>query len=106
MKNYEFIVWLEGYLDVCSSDTLNRKKLYIIKNHLNLVKGVEGFLGEVNTQIYNLISNKLEMSETEIILESENILLELQTIVNELLTSSFPDSYEDKAKLSELLVLN
>ncbi len=62
MKNYEFVVWLEGYMDVCEHDPLTVKKLHIIKNHLNLVKSIEGELGEFNTMIYSIVSDALKHS--------------------------------------------
>ena len=60
MLNYEFVCWLEGYFDLCPEDRLDRKKLRILRNHLNLVKAVEGELGPLNTNIYDTISKYLD----------------------------------------------
>lgn len=60
MRNYEFVVWLEGYLDLCPDGDLNLKKLRIIRNHMNLVKEVEGQLGPLNTEIYRMISGSID----------------------------------------------
>ena len=59
MKNYEFVVWLEGYIDLCDESELTAKKLIVIRNHLNLVKAVEGELGELNAGIYDIISSDI-----------------------------------------------
>ena len=60
MRNYEFVVWLEGYLDLCPAGDLDAKKLRIIRNHLNLVREVEGQLGPLNAGIYDLISGPVD----------------------------------------------
>ena len=60
MKNYEFICWLEGYRDLCSDDRVTPKKLRILRNHLNLVRAVEGALGEINESIMQEISRLLD----------------------------------------------
>ena len=60
MLNYEFICWLEGYLDLCPEDIINKKKLRIIRNHLNLVIAVEGSLGEINQVIMKEVSRLIE----------------------------------------------
>ncbi len=56
MGNYEFIVWHEGYLDLCPDRQLDAKRLRILRNHLNLVRELEGQLGPVNSESYDLIS--------------------------------------------------
>ena len=62
MKNYEFICWLEGYLDLCPDDEITPKKLRIIRNHLNLVVAVEGKLGEINQLIMSEVTRLLDNS--------------------------------------------
>lgn len=44
MTNDEFKCWINGYLALSTEDFINMKQLAIIKNHINLVKSVEGFL--------------------------------------------------------------
>ncbi len=65
MKNFEFIIWAHGYLELCPTIPLDRKKLYILKNHLNLVKAVEGELGPLNQEIYVLISDHIDKAVTQ-----------------------------------------
>ncbi len=54
MKNREVQWWLMGFLELCDKP-LDQKKLTIIKNHLNLVRAVEGELDELNTAIEDRI---------------------------------------------------
>jgi hypothetical protein len=56
MLNYEFVLWIEGYIDLCPNSDLSSKKLRVIRNHLNLVKAVEGQLGDFNNTIFQNIS--------------------------------------------------
>ena len=60
MNNREFVLWLWGFLEICYPQPITRKMLFIIRNHLNLVKAVDGKLGEFNQNIYDQISKALE----------------------------------------------
>jgi hypothetical protein len=60
MTNREFLIWLLGYIQLCAGDGLNRKRLFIIKNHLNLVRAVEGHFSGVNTKIWDAVVEHLE----------------------------------------------
>ena len=44
MTNDEFKCWINGYLALSTEDFISMKQLAIIKNHINLVKSVEGVL--------------------------------------------------------------
>lgn len=55
MTNYEFATWVRGFLQLCPEIPLNRRKVQIIKNHLNLVASVEAELGEKNRLVYNAL---------------------------------------------------
>lgn len=44
MTNDEFKCWINGYLVLSTEDYINMKQLVIIKNHINLVKSVDGAL--------------------------------------------------------------
>ena len=81
MKNYEFICWLEGYRDLCSDDRVTPKKLRILRNHLNLVRAVEGALGEINESIMQEISRLLDNDVSQE--EMQNFLLFAQARVDE-----------------------
>jgi hypothetical protein len=61
MTNREFIIWLLGYLQLCPNDPLTRKKLFIIKNHLNLVRAVEGQFSDINACIWKALVEHLEI---------------------------------------------
>lgn len=65
MTNAEFLLWLLGYFELCGEDLLNRKKLFIIKNHLNLVKSVEEKLDAVNQKIWDGVVLHLEENSSE-----------------------------------------
>jgi hypothetical protein len=61
MTNFEFLVWLLGFLELCDPQPLTRTMLYIIRNHGNLVKAVEkDGLGPLNTEIYDMVSDALD----------------------------------------------
>lgn len=60
MYNREFVRWMEGYFELMPEDALDRKKLFIIKNHLNLVMAVEGKLGELNAGIFKDITKAID----------------------------------------------
>lgn len=55
MTNYEYACWVRGYLQLCPDISLDRKKIIILKNHLNLVAAVSGNLGEKNQMVFNRI---------------------------------------------------
>ena len=55
MTNYEFACWVRGYLQLCPDVPLTTKRLYILKNHLNLVCAVSGSLGEKNQSVLDRI---------------------------------------------------
>ena len=59
MKNSEFAIWMKGYFELCQEDMLNHKKLYIIKNHLNLVHAVETCLTPANENIFRAVTSAL-----------------------------------------------
>jgi amino acid permease len=61
MTNREFLIWLLGYFQLCVGDNLDRKKLFIIKNHLNLVKAVDGAFNEVNAKIFDTVVEALKL---------------------------------------------
>lgn len=42
MTNDEFKCWINGYLALSTEDFINMKQLAIIKNHINLVKSIDG----------------------------------------------------------------
>jgi hypothetical protein len=42
MKSIEFMYWLQGYFEVCESIEINQRQYQVIKNHLNMVKIVDG----------------------------------------------------------------
>lgn len=44
MTNDEFKCWINGYLELSTEEWINTKQLIIIKNHINLVKAVDGVL--------------------------------------------------------------
>ena len=92
MLNYEFLTWLEGYLDLCPDSAVNTKKLRIIRNHLNLVIAVEGELGPLNQEIYDLVSVAIEKDDESF---SEETRIKIEKKVRQFLLVSFPDSHED-----------
>lgn len=56
MTNNEFNFWLNGYFELTGKEeNLTLKQLHIIKNHLDLVKTVDGYLDEKNMQRAELI---------------------------------------------------
>jgi hypothetical protein len=63
MTNREFVVWLIGFLELCEPVAIDRKMLFILKNHLNLVIAVEKELGEINQQIYNEVTRLLDQKQ-------------------------------------------
>ncbi|MEM7617469.1 MAG: hypothetical protein AAF195_03715 [Pseudomonadota bacterium] len=71
MKNSEFRAWLSGYFAVASDDRLNREKIFIIGNHLNLVKAVEGNLDEFNQKIFDLVDKVFQDSTEENIIAAQ-----------------------------------
>jgi len=92
MTNYEFVVWLEGYLDLCLDSVPDVRKLRIIRNHLNLVKAVEGSLGPLNTEIYELISEAISRDSA---VSSSGVKEILDVKIRSFLKEAFPDSRED-----------
>jgi len=82
MTNDEFKCWINGYLVLSTEDYINMKQLAIIKNHINLVKSVDGVL-DVNIQHF------LAMIEDNIKKESILNLSDLkETWLNRLALSS------------------
>lgn len=51
MTNIEFKYWLQGYYQLSNTISLQPKQLYIVHNHLKLVKAVEGSLSPENESI-------------------------------------------------------
>ena len=95
MYNYEFVVWLEGYLDVCKNDILTIKKLRVIRNHLNLVKVAEkDGLGSLNLEIYDLISHHIDAQSDEQTLQKFKI--ELYDRLEAFLIESFPNGKQGR----------
>lgn len=92
MQNYEFVTWLEGYFDLCSISNINNKKLQIIKNHLNLVIAVEGELGPLNQEIYDLISKAIKEGDEKITL---NCIVQIEKKLRLFLEQAFPESHND-----------
>lgn len=64
MTNYEYASWVRGYLQLCPDASINARVLHILKNHLNLVIGVEGGLGEHNKRVFERIVDLLEGEST------------------------------------------
>jgi hypothetical protein len=95
MKNSEFIIWLQGYLELCD-DSINKKKLRIMKNHLNLVKAVEGQLNDLNQIFYEKISNYIQGREEDI---NNNIKNEFYLMLIPLFKKNFPNGYFEKEKV-------
>lgn len=60
MTNREFVKWLSGFFELAESESLNRKQLYVISNHLNLAEAVEGQLGEFNQKIRAMVSGQID----------------------------------------------
>jgi hypothetical protein len=87
MKNYEFVVWLEGYLEICPGGELDAKKLRVIRNYMNLVKEVDGQLGPLNKEIYDLISGPIEHEAP-----TAGIQAALAAKITSFLTETFPES--------------
>lgn len=52
--------WLSGFFELSDDESLNRKQLYIISNHLNLAEAVEGGLGEFNQDIRKIVTGQIE----------------------------------------------
>lgn len=44
MTNDEFKCWINGYLALSTEDFVTMQQLTIIKNHINLVKSIDGSL--------------------------------------------------------------
>jgi hypothetical protein len=94
MKNPEFVVWLQGYIELCDDDAIDIKKLRIIRNHLNLVKAVEGELSDINTQFFDLVSSCLydEQKYDEFVVQSD-LKQTLYSIMLPLFRKNFPEGY-------------
>jgi hypothetical protein len=97
MKNPEFVVWLQGYLELCEDDVIDRPKIRIIRNHLNLVKAVEGHLSELNETFYETTSLYLEDKERPI---PENLDRELYARLLPLFRERFPEGYLEEAGIA------
>jgi hypothetical protein len=91
MKNSEFIVWLQGYLELCPEDILDIRKLRIIRNHLNLVQAVEGQLSDLNQSYRTWISDLIDGKEK---LDDET-RLRLYAMMLPLLQNAFPDGFQE-----------
>jgi hypothetical protein len=65
MTNREFVLWLWGFLELCAPQSISRKMLYIIRNHMNLVLAVDGKFGDFNQLIYDRISRELVSAKVE-----------------------------------------
>lgn len=60
MTNEEFKYWIGGYFALSSDETINKKQLTIIKNHILLVKAVEGVLDLGIESLLSFIDENLE----------------------------------------------
>lgn len=57
MTNKEFICWIKGYFQMESARAgLSYNQLKIIKNHLNLVREVDGHLEAENIWLFDLLT--------------------------------------------------
>jgi hypothetical protein len=63
MTNREFVLWLWGFLELCTPQPITRKMLYIIRNHMNLVLAVDKEFGAFNQQIYDRVSYELTLED-------------------------------------------
>jgi hypothetical protein len=79
MTNDEFKCWINGYLTLSTEDFISIKQLVIIKNHINLVKAIEGSL-DLN------IEHFLSMIEENMKKETLNHLSELKETWSKYLT--------------------
>ena len=93
MKNSEFIVWLQGYLELCPDDVIDRRKIRIIRNDLNLVKAVEGELSELNRRFFEVTSTYLGPEERPI---PADLPQTLYGMLLPLFRERFPDGYLDE----------
>ncbi len=94
MKNPEFVVWLQGYIELCEDDEVDIKKLRIMRNHLNLVKAVEGELSEFNTQFFDLISSCLYDAEKfNTYVKNADFKQSLYKMMLPIFKKNFPDGY-------------
>jgi hypothetical protein len=57
MTNKEFYYWLNGYFTLNPVPLVSQREIAIIKNHLNLVKEVDGFLSEDNQKINDWLAS-------------------------------------------------
>jgi len=64
MKNQEARLWLLGFYELAECP-IDRRILFILKNHLNLVHVVEGALDETNAWIYNEVVQLIESNSPE-----------------------------------------
>lgn len=61
MTNLEFRYWLKGFFVLENNSAgLTPRQFFIIDNHLNLVKAVEGQLSDDNKKIANLLAELKE----------------------------------------------
>lgn len=60
MLNTEFTEWMYGFCCLSNETSLSARQLWIIKNHLNLVFAVEGFLDKRNQWLDDVILSLVE----------------------------------------------
>lgn len=64
MTNDEFIYWLKGFSELSKNKVLDKKKIWIINNHANLVIAVEG---KLNPEVKNILKQlKINLCISEI----------------------------------------
>ncbi len=77
MTNYEYACWVRGFLQLCPDIALDKRKVQILKNHLNLVTAVEGKLGEKNQLLYHEIIEVQSTPNEKRYAQLKTFLLEL-----------------------------
>lgn len=89
MKNSECVVWIQGYLEIIPYQKIDRPKLRIIRNHLNLVQAVGGQLTPSNRSIKRMLDHVLA-EEQEADLDMGAALYEA---ILPIFRRNFPESY-------------
>ena len=77
MTNYEFSMWLCGFILLDNTVTsVSAKQILIILNHLNLAKEVDGYLDDNNKWVEDWVMNiikKKDFSEENLKLFTEKL---------------------------------
>jgi hypothetical protein len=77
MLNKEFRAWIQGYLELTKTPELTSHRLWVIKNHLNLVYEVEKYLDEDNLWLDKRI---VDLASGDSILEPHKALLKAMKV--------------------------